>query len=673
MARRIGNILGGKKAIIKTFSNDNSTLGDNETTCSADGEKSVALTVNSQVTLKASNLKPDESPTRVMKKSPVGKGGWKGLKRFVGATSVDSAARSHSKSEDFSLNKKSKLKGTIWPAIPSRNRILSEDWANQRRQKVAEPDFLPARVTRHLDIALRGRRDGVDIISLGPANKTSLPPKPNNKSKTGLSFDPLRTTFLESSVSREPAELISDMIWSSGGKESPELIFEGFFPGENDRWTVRLESSSCPSDPVARATTDCKENPENEQNTGMLRPRTLTEASDDSTAALTDDGSTNLPTHMLWDHIWGSDEPPPVPSHMHYKADGTDEDDDILQLAAACSVPVDLDEDTFIIASPDHFRSVLDIAMVPLQAQRFDSGLKIFEKLLQGLEEQNDEKFEHLHACTNHNMGIILMCQSEFSQALERFQRAVTIRMNCLPQNHPDIAVSIMRQGEAHFALGNYKEALESFEHAASMSSTEDSTRAKMLNNIGVVHYQEEDFSEALKAFTSALEIQRQWLDGNLRRESIIYDACVTLGNMGKVFLELKEYEVASAVFEEACLLQSTTFRKDHRFFMTSLENLALTHAKSGKYDKSAPILRGILKSREAKLGRDHPSTIETMGILAFVLIKGIDLEEAAVLLGKVSEWQKEHLEPTHPVVKMTTDAIEAVASLMNGNTSLWI
>ena len=106
---------------------------------------------------------------------------------------------------------------------------------------------------------------------------------------------------------------------------------------------------------------------------------------------------------------------------------------------------------------------------------------------------------------------------------------------------------------------------------------------------------------------------------------------------------------------------------------MTSLENLALTNAKAGKYDKAAPILRGILKSKESKLGANHPSTIETMGILAFVLIKGIDLEEAAVLLGKVSEWQKENLEPTHSSVKMTNDAIHAVESLMNGNSSLWI
>jgi Tfp pilus assembly protein PilF len=406
--------------------------------------------------------------------------------------------------------------------------------------------------------------DGVDMIWLGPANRSSLPPKSNkvtnHKSKNGLSFDPLRTTFVESNLVQTPAELVSNMIWASGGKESTELILEGFFPGVNDRWTVRIGNHSCPVEPISRTASHGTENPENEQNTRSLRARTLTEASDDSTAALTEDGSTNLPTHMLWDHIWGSDEPPPVPSHMQYNADGSDEDEDILQLAAACSVPVDLDEDTFIISSPDHFRSILDIAMVPLQGQRFESALKILEKLLYGLEEQNDEKFEHLHGCTNHNMGIILMCQADFNQALERFERAVATRTKCLPQNHPDVAVSVMRHGQAHFALGNLKEALESFELALSMSTTEDSTRAKMLNNFGAVYYQQEDFAEALKAFTSALEIQRQWLDGNLRRESIIYDASVTLCNMGKVFLELKDYEVASSVFEEACLVSTVGF-----------------------------------------------------------------------------------------------------------------
>ncbi len=119
--------------------------------------------------------------------------------------------------------------------------------------------------------------------------------------------------------------------------------------------------------------------------------------------------------------------------------------------------------------------------------------------------------------------------------------------------------------------------------------------------------------------------------------------------------------------------MQTTTFRKDHLLLLRSLENLALTHAKNGKYEKASPILRGILRSKESKFGADHPSSIETMGMLAFVLIKDIDVLEAAVLLEKVSVWQQMHLDPSHPSVKMTKDAMKSVASLIDGKSSLWI
>ena len=115
--------------------------------------------------------------------------------------------------------------------------------------------------------------------------------------------------------------------------------------------------------------------------------------------------------------------------------------------------------------------------------------------------------------------------------------------------------VSLVRQATAYLALESYTLAIDAFETALGMSTTEDATRAKILNNIGVAHFQNGDHTEALRVFTSALEIQRQWLDGPIRRESIVYDASTTLGNMGKVYLHKGDYDLAYFVFEEACLV----------------------------------------------------------------------------------------------------------------------
>ena len=87
------------------------------------------------------------------------------------------------------------------------------------------------------------------------------------------------------------------------------------------------------------------------------------------------------------------------------------------------------------------------------------------------------------------------------------------------------------------------------------MTPAENATRAKILNNLGVAHYQQSDFAAALGAFTAALEIQRQWLDGPVRREPIVYDASVSLSNMGKVYIGMKDYDLAFYVLEEACLV----------------------------------------------------------------------------------------------------------------------
>ena len=524
MAGRMSKILSGKRGKGKSDAShaSMSVADDYGTRYSGDGEKSVALTVSSQVTTKASNrrLSPIQQSRDDSDKSSGNKRGWKGFKRLVNGTSPSKGVihRTHSKSEELFPESKTKFSSLL------RRRILSEDGTRRRNAELdlkQGATFSP-RVASQLDVAIRGRLDGVDILSLGSVRKTSLWSKKDALSTNGFAgsssrfgFDPFLITFVGKKKKMHPADLVTEMAVSSGGKDDCEVILEGYFPGGSDRWTVKLSAfgASCDSEHSSS---------ENDRDT------------------------------LLWDIMWGEGDPPPIPSHMKFS---DSDDEDIMTLASTCSVPVDLDEDAFIIDTPEHFRSVQDVATVPLQSKRFDAALMIFEKLLRGLEEQHDEGLRHLQGCTKHNMGLVMMCQGNFAGARSMFTDAVRTRTACLPQNHPDVAVSLVREGDMYFALEDYIEARRSYDLALAMLPTENATRAKVLNAIGAVCYQQERLSEALKAFTSALEIQRQWLDGSVRRESIVYDASITLGNMGKVFTEVKEFDVAYSVFEEACLV----------------------------------------------------------------------------------------------------------------------
>lgn len=571
MVRRIGNLLTAKKrgkwksSGTKT---NTSTFNDNATTFSVDGEKSVALTVDSQLTVKVSNRKPAKNIPKKSPPSNQAKAGWKTLKRFVGSVSNQ---KGDSKSAEFKSDRSIKSTGSITSNLASRKRIFSEDRARSKAS-FREQTEISTRIRSQLDLAIRGRHDGVDILSLGDVRGSGdLPGKGLTKgvlenhdrerdnSEAGLSdtvnfsFDPFEVSFTAMSNGQKPRDIIETMIRSSSGKEQSELMLEGYIPGGGDRWSVVL-ANTLPESEAVEASLYRSERVSPEYEAGNQQNTFLD--TDDDTADLSDDGSTNMPTHKLWDQMWGQTSPPPTPSHMQCDPkSGEGGKEDVMQLAASCSVPVDLDEDTFIIEGPEHYNSIRDLAMVSLQGRKFDTALSIFEKMLHGLKETNDPKLEHIQASTLHNMGIIYLCQAKFEEAERSFEEAVYIRTQCLSQNHPDVAVSLMRQGEAALAMENYEDALKNMKLAIEMSPAEDATRAKMLNNIGIVHFHQGNFPESLRVFTAGLEIQRQWLDGPVRRESIVYDASITLGNMGRVFLRMEQLEVAYSIFEEACLV----------------------------------------------------------------------------------------------------------------------
>ena len=435
MAKRLGNMLTPRKSrrisgsrrrdgspdgSIPGDSNASvSVVSDNATLHSFEGQQSVAITVDSQVTVKMSN-RHEKTKDNDIPKPPItsitGKGspsmtnskkstGWLSLKRLVGgkppvaqpatppskggATKQSSwRARAHSKSYDAGTTR------TVVSSPEARDRTESADGILRDRTRTSSESMA------HLDLAIRGRLDGMDVLFLGPAQRVSLPSSSEAMEKSpvkGLKkgeagnphadIDPSTLSFTGMPTTYTAAEMVSDMISTSAGKEHPELIFEGYIPGGGDRWCVKLE------DPSPRRETTIAVKTDNSEWVGTFKTNyttTTSEVDDESTVetadVTADDGSPTLPMQKLWDHLWGDDHPPPIPSHMQTGGsfdEGNKED--IVQLAAACSVPIDIDEDSFIIDHPEHLRSVHDLAMVPLQVSenfkwesRFGCRRKVF-------------------------------------------------------------------------------------------------------------------------------------------------------------------------------------------------------------------------------------------------------------------------------------------------------
>jgi tetratricopeptide (TPR) repeat protein len=425
------------------------------------------------------------------------------------------------------------------------------------------------------------------------------------------------------------------------------MIFEGFLPGCEDRWSVRLEH--LPNKP--KGVGSVSDDPAFPSLKGL--------SSDEYETS--EDGSPIMPAHKLWNMLWGPD---PAPTNLTDldRVDKDDETDDpLLNLAAENSIPIDIDEETFIVSNRDHLQSIHDITTVPLSNGQFDAALTILYKLLKGIELLDEEDIRFLRGSVIHNIGVIQLWQGSYDKALVSFQRAVEERSIHLPANHADTVVSLVRKGMTYFALERFDEAIAVWNTALPMTQLDHVVRAKILNNLGVAQYLRKDFSAALKDFTASLEIQRHWLDGLLRRETNVYGAAVTLGNMGKLYLGQPDYDLAYFVYEEALLLQTTVFRKDDDIVLASLTSLALAKAQNNQLQKALLILRGCLRSQNVRFGSDSVASIDTTGLMGYLYARDENYDEALNCLNKVKTWQITRLPTSHPSLGTTKEAIKTL------------
>ena len=231
----------------------------------------------------------------------------------------------------------------------------------------------------------------------------------------------------------------------------------------------------------------------------------------------------------------------------------------------------------------------------------------------------------------------------------------------------------MVRQGEAQFALGLLTDALYSFEQALKIISQEDISRAKILNNIGVVYYQCENYDKALESFVSALEIQRKWLNSSVKRQPIIYDASITLGNMGKLYLQKNEYKLSYTAFQEGYRLQSTAFPKESDLILATLKSMGLVLAKDNQITEALSIFERILKICEERFGLESEAYIETLGTIGCLLAQNLEFVQSSECLSKVLSWQKANLPLTSSKLTMTQAIVERVIDSADESFSIWV
>mmetsp|Transcript_27335 Transcript_27335/g.75360 ORF Transcript_27335/g.75360 Transcript_27335/m.75360 type:complete len:875 (-) Transcript_27335:115-2739(-) len=561
-----------------------------------------------------------------------------------------------------------------------------------------------------LDNMVRGRLDGLDVMTLGCALWENAPTAHlatlggttnyrNTRTSTAQNpWEETRYSVTGRSTFYAPADMVKDMLWTSGGRATPEIILDGCAPGPEDRWSVQIEGTQKPKFEFTY---------DNNSSVGPPPPGLQEASTDEHTESTATDeyDSPVLSAHKLWTSLWGPD---PIPSakpnrdlinniavegdFVHSgKSDEVDmeADDPLLSLAANSNVPIDIDEDTFIVTTREHLDAIQEIAAVPLSEGRFETALRVLDKLLLGLTSNSRHDQRFLLGATHHNIGLINMWQGNFERANAAFEQALEERKKIMEEDHADLVVTKVRRAQCLFAMERFDEASGLLEECLRLAPQEDAmVRTKVLNNLSMVCYHKHEVSKALRFLAQALELQREFLDGPVKRESIIYDAAVSLSNMGKLYLERSDYALCNSVYEEALLLQTSIFQRDNPIVIQAYINLAWSKGLSGQSTTALKLLESCVRVQSVSYGEDSSSTVETSGWMAHLYSRVERYNEALALYRKIRQWQKQHLKAntplfhitgpqtsTHPSVKMVKDCIKSIEERNASNASLspWV
>jgi tetratricopeptide (TPR) repeat protein len=181
------------------------------------------------------------------------------------------------------------------------------------------------------------------------------------------------------------------------------------------------------------------------------------------------------------------------------------------------------------------------------------------------------------------------------------------------------------------------------------------------------------NFIGAIKQFTVSLETQQAWLDTPVRREPLIVDATVTMNNMGRVYVERMDCDLACHVYEEALQLQTTILNKDAESVLETRTSLAISTARKGSIEHALQMFNSCLRSKKERYGQNSASATETLGIMGYLYTKIDSFENAETCLNAVRGWQQTNLDAHHPSCEQLDEIVQSCEDSAGRKFSIWV
>ncbi|CAF1276520.1 unnamed protein product [Adineta steineri] len=238
-------------------------------------------------------------------------------------------------------------------------------------------------------------------------------------------------------------------------------------------------------------------------------------------------------------------------------------------------------------------------------------------------------------------IGNVYNDMDEYSRALSSHEKALAIRQQSLPSNHPDLGTSYNNIGNVYYNMGDYPKALSYYEKDLKILQQSLPSNHPHLggsnSNIGLVYFRIGDYPKALSYYEKALVIQQQSLPSNHFHLGDSYN------NIGAVYYNMGDYPKALSSHEKALVIRQQSLHPNDTDLGTSYNNIGNMYNDMGDYSKALSYFEKALAIQQRSLPSNHTDLGSSYNNIGFInenmgnYSKAHSYYERAILIGEQS------------------------------------
>ncbi|XP_005107932.1 nephrocystin-3 [Aplysia californica] len=243
-------------------------------------------------------------------------------------------------------------------------------------------------------------------------------------------------------------------------------------------------------------------------------------------------------------------------------------------------------------------------------------------------------------------------------------QRVVQLEELVMGPDSSDLARSLNELGVLHYLQNNPDTAESFFKRALEMRETilgsDHLDVASSLNNLAALYNDKKLFERAEPLYDEALRIRLKHLPpDNPAVASII-------NQLARLYKQQSKYDKAEPLYRQAVEIREKSFGPTHPSVATALVNLAVLMSQQNRYEEAEPVYEQALKIYEDTLGLHHPRVAETLRNLAVMKYEQEDFQTAAHYYKRATEIKDQGSSYGDKVMSRRSSSIDTNSTVKN-------